>query len=196
VVTCVVADAHPAILDSVSYLLGQAGGFEVVGLATGGDEALALVRELEPDLALVDATLPDLDTVELVRRVGSATRIVVYSGDNDPAHARAALEAGAAAYVLKAGSLDQLMRAVKEASTGGTFIDPQLSRGRPDRAELTSREREVLALLAEGLANDEIAGQLAISSLTVRTHTKNAMEKLQATTRTEAVATALRRSLI
>jgi DNA-binding NarL/FixJ family response regulator len=196
VVTCVVADAHPAILDSVSHLLEQAGGFEVVGVAARGNEALALVRELEPDLALVDASLPDLDTLELVRRIGSGTRIVVYSGDNDPVHARAALAAGAAAYVLKAGSLDQLRRAVQAAAAGQTFVDPQLERRRTDRPELTVRERQVLALLAEGLANDEIAGQLAISSPTVRTHTKNAMEKLQASTRTEAVATALRRSLI
>jgi len=196
VVTCVVADAHPAILDSVSHLLEQAGGFEVVGVAARGNEALALVRELEPDLALLDASLPDLDTLELVRRIGSGTRIVVYSGDNDPVHARAALAAGAVAYVLKAGSLDQLRRAVQAAAAGKTFVDPQLERRRTDRPELTVRERQVLALLAEGLANDEIAGQLAISSPTVRTHTKNAMEKLQASTRTEAVATALRRSLI
>jgi len=192
----VVAAAHPAILDSVSHLLEQAEGFEVVGVAAGGQEALVLVRDLGPDLALVDASLPDLDTVELVRRIGSDTRIIVYSIDDNPARARAILDAGAAAYVLKAGSLDQLRRAVQAVAAGEQFVDPQLSRGRPERAELTLREREVLALLAEGFANDEIAGELAISSLTVRTHTKNAMEKLQATTRTEAVATALRRSLI
>jgi DNA-binding NarL/FixJ family response regulator len=192
----VVADAHPAILDSVSHLLEQAGGFEIVGVAAGGEEALVLVRDRGPDLALVDASLPDLDTVELVRRIGSETRVIVYSIDDNPARARAALDAGAAAYVLKAGSLDQLRRAVQAVAAGEQFVDPQLSRGRPERAELTLREREVLALLADGLANDEIAGELAISSLTVRTHTKNAMEKLQATTRTEAVATALRRSLI
>jgi DNA-binding NarL/FixJ family response regulator len=192
----VVADAHPAILDSVSHLLEQAGGFEVVGVAARGREALALVGELGPDLALVDASLPDLDTVELVRRIGSETRIIVYSIDDNPARARAALDAGAAAYVLKAGSLDQLRRAVQAVAAGEQFVDPELFRGRTERAELTLREQEVLALLAEGLVNDEIAGQLAISALTVRTHTKNAMEKLHATTRTEAVATALRRSLI
>src|SRR5262249_34210415 len=142
VVTCVVADAHPAILDSVSHLLEQAGGFEVVGVAARGNEALALVRELEPDLALLDASLPDLDTLELVRRMGSGTRIVVYSGDNDPVHARAALAAGAVAYVLKAGSLDQLRRAVQAAAAGKTFVDPQLERRRTDRPELTVRERQ------------------------------------------------------
>ncbi len=168
----------------------------MVGVAARGREALALVGELGPDLALVDASLPDLDTVELVRRIGSETRIIVYSIDDNPARARAALDAGAAAYVLKAGSLDQLRRAVQAVAAGEQFVDPELFRGRTERAELTLREQEVLALLAEGLVNDEIAGQLAISALTVRTHTKNAMEKLHATTRTEAVATALRRSLI
>jgi DNA-binding NarL/FixJ family response regulator len=194
-----VADEHPAIVESVSHLLEHVGGFTVVGRAADGSEALALIRELEPDLALVDSSLPQLDAVSLIRRVAGEhrpTRIVVYSGGDDAAQAREAIGAGAAGYVLKASSLEGLERAVQLAARGGTFVDPGLGRGRPERAELTSREREVLALLAEGRVNGEIARDLEISALTVRTHTKNAMEKLQAATRSQAVATALRRALI
>lgn len=202
--TCVVADDHPAIVASVSHLLEETGGFEVVGRASDGVEALALIRKLEPDLALVDVNMPYLDGVELVRLVaeqGAGPRVVVYSGERDPARAREALAAGASAFVLKGVALTELMRAVEIVAGGGTYVDAEIAAllggaksVRPP--ELTRREREVLGLLADGLSGDEIAERLSISSLTVRTHVKHVMDKLKATTRTEAVAIAMRRSLI
>ena len=202
--TCVIADDHPAIVASVSHLLEETGRFEVVGRASDGVEALALIRQLEPDLALVDVNMPYLDGVELLRLVGEEAqgpRVVVYSGERDPGRAREAIAAGASAFVLKGVALTELMRAVEIVAEGGTYIDAEIASalGGPKSErppELTPREREVLRLLADGLRGDEIAERLSISSLTVRTHVKHAMDKLKATTRTEAVAIAMRRSLL
>ncbi len=201
---CVIADDHPAIIASVSHLLEQTGDYEVVGRASDGVEALSLIRLLTPDLALLDVNMPYLDGVELLRLLAAedaSPRVVVYSGQRDPVRAREALAAGASAFVLKGVALTELIRAVEAVAGGGTYVDAEiaaaLSGPRSERPpELTPREREVLRLLAEGLRGDEIAERLSISSLTVRTHVKHAMEKLKATTRTEAVAIALRRSLI
>jgi DNA-binding NarL/FixJ family response regulator len=193
----VVADDHPAIVDSVSYVLADDGGFDIVAHASDGVEALELIREHGPDVALVDIGMPGLDGIELTRRLaadGAGTKIVLYSGSGDPERAAAAFEAGASGYVLKGAPLAVLARALRSVASGERFVDPDL----PERPAhtLTPREREVLRLTAEGLRNDEVAERLSISPLTVRTHMKNAMEKLDAATRTEAVATALRRSLI
>ena len=202
--TCVIADDHPAIIASVSHLLEETGDYEVVGRASDGVEALSLIRSLAPDLALIDVNMPYLDGVELLRLIAgddASPRVVVYSGQRDPARAREALAAGASAFVLKGVALTELMRAVQSVADGGTYVDAEIAAalGGPKSErppELTPREREVLRLLAVGLRGDEIAGRLSISSLTVRTHVKHVMEKLKATTRTEAVAIALRRSLI
>ena len=199
-----IADDHPAIIASVSHLLEETGAYEVVGRASDGVEALSLIRSLTPDLALIDVNMPYLDGVELLRIIAgedAPPRVVVYSGQSDPARAREALAAGASAFVLKGVALTELMRAVQAVADGGTYVDAEIAAAlngpRSERPpELTPREREVLRLLAEGLRGDEIAERLSISSLTVRTHVKHVMEKLKATTRTEAVAIALRRSLI
>jgi two-component system nitrate/nitrite response regulator NarL len=200
----VIADDHPAIVASVSHLLEETGSFDVVGRASDGVEALALIRELAPDLALVDVNMPYLDGVELVRVLAEQSggpRVIVYSGERDPTRARESLAAGASAFVLKGVALAELARAVEIVAEGGTYVDAEIAAAlggakseRPP--DLTPREREVLGLLAEGLRGDEIAERLSISSLTVRSHVKHVMEKLKATTRTEAVAIAMRRSLI
>jgi DNA-binding NarL/FixJ family response regulator len=200
----VIADDHPAIVESVSHLLEKNGEFRVVATASDGLEALARIRELLPDIALIDVGMPHLDGVEITRRLAgesSPTRVLVYAGGRDAAVAHEALEAGAAGFALKGGELSELAHAATVVVGGGTYIDPDvLARLNAPGSErppvLTPREREVLHLLAEGLRNDEVAAHLGISPLTVRTHVRHAMEKLGAGTRTEAVATALRLSLI
>ncbi len=202
--TCVIADDHPAIVESVSRLLEEHGEFRVVATAAEGLEALARIRELQPDVALIDVGMPNLDGVEITRRLkeeGVATRVLVYSGQSDPAVAFEAFESGAAGFVLKGGELADLAHAATVVAGGGTYVDTEIAAAlnapRSERPPLlTRREREVLRLLAEGFRNDEVAERLAISPLTVRTHVRHAMEKLGAGTRTEAVATALRLSLI
>jgi two-component system, NarL family, nitrate/nitrite response regulator NarL len=200
----VIADDHPAIVESVTHLLEEDNAFRVVATALEGVEALARIRELQPALALIDIGMPRLDGIEITRLLteeGSPTRVLVYSGQRDAAVAFEAFEAGAAGFVLKGGELAELAHAARVVAGGGTFVDPEIAAAlnAPPSARpplLTRREREVLRLLSEGFRNDEVAERLAISPLTVRTHVRHAMEKLDAGTRTEAVATALRLSLI
>ena len=191
-------------MESVTRLLEENGEFRIVATAIEGIEALARIRELKPDVALIDVGMPHLDGVEITRRLteeGIPTRVLVYSGQSDAAVAIEALEAGAAGFVLKGGELAELAHAASVVARGGTFVDAEIAAAlnapRSERPPLlTRREREVLRLLAEGFRNDEVAERLGISPLTVRTHVRHAMEKLDAGTRTEAVATALRLSLI
>jgi DNA-binding NarL/FixJ family response regulator len=203
-VTCVVADDHPAVLEAVSEFLGS-GGVEVVGRALEGEEALEQIETRHPDVALIDVRMPRLDGIELARRAqrsAPGTAILLYTGYGDRALLTEALDVGVRGFVLKEAPMDDLLRAVRAVSAGGTYVDPVLagalatSSTGSDLPELTRREREVLRLLADGLSNEEIGKQLFISAETVRTHVRKAMAKLDADTRTQAVARALRQHLI
>ena len=176
----------------------------MVAHAVDGAEAIARIRELRPDVAVVDAEMPGLSGVEIVRRLAGegemSCGIVVYSELADLGVARAVFEAGARGFVLKHAPLDEVTRAVRTVGAGGTFVDGRIGAGLMDAKSiepvLTQREVEVLQLVADGFRNDEVAERLAISSLTVTTHVKHAMEKLNAGSRTAAVAAALRQALI
>jgi len=203
-VTVVVADDHPAMLASVVEILGR-NGFDVVGEAADGQQALALIESTRPRLALVDVRMPRLSGVEVAVRaaaVAPETAIVFYTAFGDRALLSEALDAGVRGFVLKEAPLADLVRALERVVAGEAYVDPVLagvlvSARFADRAPLlTQREREVLRLLADGLANEEIGKRLHISPETVRTHVRKAMAKLEADTRTQAVATALRQSII
>ena len=193
-----VADDHPALTASVSQHL-TAAGFAVVGPAADGRAAVALAAAEQPGAAVVDYRMPRLDGAELVaelRLVSPATTVCVYTAEADEDLARGALAAGAAAVVLKASPPAELVRVLGSASCDRPFVDPGLrGRGRRQGAP-TERELDVLRLLAEGLPHDEIGRRLGIGSETVRTHLRKASERLGASTRTQAVATALRLGLI
>jgi DNA-binding NarL/FixJ family response regulator len=204
--TCVVADDHPAVLESVSRYLGIK-GFLVVGRARNGEEAIALVESLRPALALLDLRMPLLGGTGAVRRLARSVpqcSAVAYSGYADRALLTEALDAGARGFVLKEAPLAEVIRAVELVAAGRTYVDPVLAgvismsaiTGKPLTVTLTQRERDVLRLLADGRSNEEIGAELSISPETVRTHLRKAMAKLEADTRTQAVATALRQSLI
>jgi len=202
--TVVVADDHPAMLTAVADILA-ANGFEVVGRAADGEHALTLIGESKPDIALVDVRMPRMTGIELAKRLATAspkTAIVFYTAFGDRALLSEALDVGARGFVLKEAPLADLVRAVQIVAGGDAYVDPVLAgvlvSGRLTQTlpTLTQREREVLRLLADGLANEEIGRRLHISAETVRTHVRKAMTKLEADTRTQAVATALRQSII
>jgi DNA-binding NarL/FixJ family response regulator len=201
--TCVVADDHPPVLESVSRYLG-ARGFRVVGRAGNGEEAVALVESQRPELVVLDVRMPALNGSAVIRRVARTTpqsSCVVYSGFGDAAVLNEVLDAGARGYVLKEAPLEALVRALQTVAGGSMYIDPALAdvliRAMPGRdLGLTARERDVLRLLADGHSNESIGRELFISPDTARTQLGTAMAKLGVSTRTQAVAAALRHELI
>jgi DNA-binding NarL/FixJ family response regulator len=203
-VSCLVADDHPAVLDSVSRFL-EASGVRVVARAQTGEEALAAIEAHRPQVALLDVTMEPVNGIEVARR---AARLVpeclsvLYTGHRDTKLLEQALDAGARGFVLKEAPLSELTRAIRAVADGGTFVDDELLSvlAAPGAVRslspLTGREREVLALVADGMTNEKAAERLGISAETVQSHVRNAMSKLEADTRTQAVANALRQQLI
>jgi DNA-binding NarL/FixJ family response regulator len=192
------------MLAAVAETLERA-GFAVVARVTDGRSAVEAVRRERPDVALVDVQMPRLNGLEVARAVaaeGLEAAFVFYTAFGDRALLADALEVGARGFVLKEAPLQDLVRAVERVAAGEAYVDPVLAGilvGAPATSQvraLTQRERDVLRLLADGRANDAIGSELGISVETVRTHIRKAMDKLDADTRTHAVATALRQSLI
>ncbi len=209
-----IADDHGLFRDGLRSLL-EARGIEVVGEARTGREAVALARELRPDVVLMDVRMPRMDGLEATTRItGDAalpdTRIIVLTTFELDEYVFGALRAGASGFLLKDIDPPDLLAAVRIVSQGDALLAPRLTRRlieafvAQERAappavsegdaleELTPREREVLTLLADGLNGESIAVQLVLSPDTVRTHVRNAMEKLGARTRTHAIVLALR----
>ena len=158
-----------------------------------------------PDVALLDVTMEPMSGIEVARRaarLAPGTKVILYTGYRDASLLERALDAGARGFVLKEAPLSELMRAMKVVAGGGTFVDAELANAIStpgtvrSLSPLTPREQQVLALVADGRTNERVAEELGISAETVQSHVRNAMSKLEADTRTQAVATALRQSLI
>jgi DNA-binding NarL/FixJ family response regulator len=200
--TCVVVDDHPAIVEAAARVLSAA-DFSVVGRAETAEAARPKIMELRPALVLLDVRLGAASGLKLAREVpklSPESAVVLYTGSEDSTLLNEALDAGVQGIVLKNAPIADLVRAAETVIRGGTYVDPvvagEAAIDAPEGPQLTSREREVLRLLAEGLSNEEIGKQLFISAETVRTHIRKAMDKLGASTRTQAVARAIRRRLI
>jgi DNA-binding NarL/FixJ family response regulator len=203
-ITAIIADDHPALLAAATAILTER-GINVIGTASNGEEALAKIETRKPRVALLDVRMPRLGGIQVAERSQRSTpetAVVLYTGYGDSALLSEALDAGVRGFVVKDAPLGDLVRAIESVAAGGTYVDPVLG-GALVQAEinnplpeLTQREREVLRLLANGLANEAIGKELFISPETVRTHVQKAMAKLEASTRTQAVAMALRQSLI
>jgi len=198
--SCIVADDHPAIVEAVSQAL-EACGIKVAARASDGEQALEEIRARQPAVAVLDVRMPRLSGIEVARRAPCHTAVILYTGYADRALVIESLDAGARGYVLKESPVGDLVRAVETVADGGTWVDPVLAgslaaAGAKEAGSLTAREREVLRLLADGCSNEEIGRRLYLSPETVRSHVHKAMRKLEADTRTQAVATALRRRLI
>ena len=203
-VTCVIADDHPPVLQFLSRYLSNA-GITITASTRDGEEALRKIDQTQPTVAVLDARMPRLGGIEVLRALAgksAPTRVILYTGYGDDALLSDALDAGVAGVIDKEAPLDDLVRAIKIVAEGGTYLDPTAAaaliaqRRRNRSRELTQRERDVLRHLADGNSNEQIGAILSISPQTVRTHVQKAMEKLGASTRVQAVATALRDSLI
>jgi DNA-binding NarL/FixJ family response regulator len=203
-----IADDHPVVRQGLRVLLGVQDDLAVAGEAADGPQAIALTAELAPDVLLLDLKLPGLDGVAVLRELrerGCATRVLVLTSAADPALAALAMQAGAAGLLYKDVDPDALVRAVRSVHDGNTVLAPAAAgllvpaAGGPSGrgavtgiAALTGREREVLALIADGLANREIARRLAVSEKTVKTHVSSVLAKLGVADRTQAAVLAVR----
>jgi len=189
----IVVDDHSLVRAGIRSLLERLDGIEIVGDAADGTEALGLMARQKPDLALLDISMPGLNGLETTRRAAKEhprTRIIVLSMHADDEFIQRAFQAGAAGYLLKNADRQELELAVRAVARGASWISPAISdkviaayggaRTRADRPSgpLTSRQREILQLIAEGLSTKEIAERLDLSVKTVETHRTRLMDRL------------------
>ncbi len=199
-------DDHPVVRTGVRGMLAAEPDIEVVGEASSGAEAIARAAELRPDVVLMDLRMPDLDGVVATGRIlaGNADiRVVVLTTYETDADILRAVEAGAAGYLLKDASPDELSRAIRAAARGETVLAPPVAarlvrsvRHPVTSTPLSAREIEVLRLVGKGLTNAEIGRRLYIGEATVKTHLLRSFTKLGVSDRTAAVTTALARGIL
>ena len=208
-------DDHELFRESLVSLLSQEPDLHVVGQAGDGLEALRLVRDTRPDLVLMDIHMPICNGLEATRRICAqypATRVLILSISQHDADLFEALQAGAAGYVQKDSSKIQFLRAIRLALAGETALSPRQTTSvvaafrrtmqqeeqavAQDDTHLTDRERSVLALIAQGAGNEEIAEQLSISLFTVKSHVHSILRKLNVENRREAARVAVQRGLV
>jgi two-component system response regulator NreC len=203
-------DDHVIVRQGLKALLSDEPDMEVVGEANNGREALEKLAALEPDVVLMDISMPGLNGIEATRQIKQRypdVKVVILSMHANEEYVFQVLQAGAAGYVLKLSDSMEVLTAIRAALSGGSFLSPPISRTVINdyvrRAEargqgsdldlLTSREREVLQLLAEGRSNRDIAEELSISIKTVESHRSNIMNKLEVSSKAELIKYALRK---
>lgn len=203
VVRVVIVDDHPVVRDGLKGMLEKDSRVEVVGEAAGGNEAEAVIAARDPDLVLMDLRMPDGDGVSAIRRLRSRLpdrpRILVLTTYDTDREIHAAVDAGADGYLLKATPRAELIDAVLVAAAGQPVLAPAAARSLLDRTreeQLTDREIEVLAAIARGGTNREVAGELLVSEATVKTHLLRLYQKLGVKDRAAAVRVAFQRGLI
>jgi DNA-binding NarL/FixJ family response regulator len=195
-ITVLLAEDHTIVREGFRKMLEAENDLQVVGEAQNGRQAVALVKKLRPAVVLMDIAMPLLNGLEATRQVLKAvpaTKVLILSAHSDDAYVKNATESGAAGFLLKQTSSHVVCEAIREVQKGKMFFSPSISRqlnrlnpkppdckGRPNKkvARLTSREMEVLQLIAEGKANKETAAELGISIKTVEKHREKAMSKL------------------
>ena len=210
--TIVLADDHPVVRQGLRTVLGAEPGFHLVGETGDGQETVRLIERIKPDVLMLDLMMPGLGGLEVTRQVkqrSPGTKVLILSMHSNEAYVLEALRNGASGYVLKESGAGELVRAVREAAAGRRYLSPPLSergieayvaRARDASLEeyeaLTSREREVLHLAAEGHSNAEIAARLFISQRTVEAHRASPMRKLGLRSQTDLVRYALKRGIL
>jgi DNA-binding NarL/FixJ family response regulator len=204
VIRLLVVEDHPALRQGLELLLGRQGCI-VVGSAGRAEDAWNLIREKRPDVSVIDVNLPDESGVALARRLladDPDLGVLLYTGAEDRKTLGEVLDCGAQGFAVKAAPPNELIDAIRTVARGGAYIDPRLTALLRSGANgekvhvLSPREREILDLLSKGLTGEEAAARLFLSPETVRTHVRNAMQKLEANTRTHAIALALQQGEI
>ena len=202
---CLIVDDHSVVRVGLDLLFDDIDDLEIVGRVSNGEDAIEAVERLQPEIVLMDVRLPGIDGVSAVKRIHEAApsvKFVIFSAYGDKRLLSDALAAGARGYVMKGSPPEDLLRAIRTVAGGKAFVDPSLSPtllmsdGGDADEPLSEREREILQLLAEGFHTEEVARRIGLSVETVKSDTKRVIGKLQADTRTHAVAIALRQAII
>lgn len=200
-------DDHTMVRRGLATFLKVYDDLEMIGEADSGETAIKLCGELHPDVVLMDMIMPGMDgvtTTRLIRQQFPQVQVLALTSFKEPDLIQKALQAGAIGYLLKDVSADELARAIRAAHAGRATLSPDAAQALVHAAnqppapgfDLTERERDVLALMVEGLNNTQIAGRLVVSPSTIKTHVSNILSKLGVASRSEAVALALRSRLV
>jgi NarL family two-component system response regulator LiaR len=200
-------DDHTMVRRGLATFLKVFDDLQLVGEAESGAAAIQLCGEILPDVVLMDMVMPDMDGAAATRSICQKypqVQVIALTSFKEGDLVKKALEAGAIAYLLKDVSADDLVRAIRAAHAGRATLSPAAAQALVERAnqppppglDLTERERDVLALMVEGLNNTQIAGRLTVSPSTIKSHVSNILSKLDVTSRTEAVTLALRNRII
>ena len=202
----VIADDHPIVRQGLRIFLASDAGFEVVGEAVDGNEAVELARQLRPNVVVMDLLMPELDGIAataLIRREVPGVEVVIVTWVVEANHVVSAVRAGAVGYLLKDSDSQELRRAIRGAAAGRVQLAPEAAmrlmremRSLNGPESLTDRETEILRLLGQGLTNKDIASSLQIGEKTVKTHVSNILAKLGLQSRTQAALHAVRLGLV
>ena len=201
-ITCLIVDDHEVVREGLRLSLSRSPHIRVIGEASDGATAVALAERRKPDVVIMDVRMPGMDGLEATKEIGGRapdTAVLIFTAYSERSLLSRGLESGAKGYSLKEAPHETLLRAIEKVAGGETYVDPALmpaffTKDREDM--LTSREREILKLLADGMSNSDVAGKLYISQETVKSHVRHILTKLEADTRTHAVAIALREAII
>ena len=202
-ITCLIVDDHEVVREGLRLSLSRASHIRVIGEAADGASAVALAERRRPDVVIMDVRMPGMDGLQATKILTEKlpeTAVLIFTAYSERSLLGRGLESGAKGYILKEAPHQTLLRAIEKVAAGDGYVDPALmpafltGKGKDDM--LTSREREILQLLADGMSNADVAGRLFISQETVKSHVRHILAKLEADTRTHAVAIALREAII
>ena len=202
-ITCLIVDDHEVVREGLRLSLSRAPHIRVVGEAGDGRAAIEMAERRKPNVVIMDVRMPGLDGLDATKELtqkDTNVAVLIFTAYSERSLLARGLESGAKGYILKEAPHETLVRAIEKVANGDSFIDPALMpaflSGKDREDMLTAREREILKLLADGMSNADVAQRLFISQETVKSHVRHILAKLEADTRTHAVAIALRDAII
>ena len=202
-ITALIVDDHEVVREGLRLSLSRAPHIRVVGEAADGASAVELAERRKPDVVIMDVRMPGIDGLEATKLLAERApevKVLIFTAFSERSLLGRGLESGAKGYILKEAPHQTLVRAIEKVAQGEGYVDPALMpaflTGKDSSDMLTQREREILQLLADGMSNADVAAKLFISQETVKSHVRHILTKLEADTRTQAVAIALREAMI
>ncbi len=201
-ITCLIVDDHEVVREGLRLSLSRSENIRVVGEASDGQAAVTLAKRRKPNVVILDVRMPGMDGLAAAKEITTdvpETAVLMFTAFAERSLLTRGLESGAKGYILKEAPHQTIVRAIQKVADGDGYVDPALMpafRTKERENMLTAREREILQLLADGMSNADVAAKLFISQETVKSHVRHILSKLEADTRTHAVAIALRTAII